>query len=254
LSDLFISNRRPASASATVVLGRFIKAATILFLSAALFTPVGCSRPTPQLPPPAPRIVGYIVGAPDILEIHILPDPEISREVRVRPDGMISIDLVGDVQAAGRTPLEIASDIQTKIGRFKRDAVVNVTVVDSPSQFVTIYGEVRSPGTFPLNAELRVSEAIGQLGGPMPFASLNKVRVIRNLKAGPEVIRIRLGDIQKGDLSTNEVVEAGDLIIVPPTILARVGYAMQMLLFPLQPLISGAAQGGAIYGGYDSAR
>ena len=197
-------------------------------------------------PPPAPTTAGYIVGAPDELLIHILPDPEISCEVRVRPDGMISVDLVGDIQAAGRTPLEIAADIQGQIARFQRDAAVNVTVVSSPSQFVTIYGEVVSPGTFALDTETRVSGAIGRVGGPKPFASLNGVRLIRSMGGQPKIYDIELGDIQRGDLSTNIVVLEGDLIVVPPTMLARVGYAMQMLLFPLQPLLSGAGQVGMV--------
>ena len=219
----------------------------------ALLMSVACSTKV-QPPPAAPTASGYIVGAPDVLLVHILPDPEISREVRVRPDGMISVDLVGDVQAAGRTPLDIASDIQSQIGRFKRDAAVSVTVVSSPSQFVTIYGEVARPGTFALDTETRVSEAIGRVGGPKPFASLNGVRLIRSLGGRAEIFDIELADIQKGDLSTNIVVQEGDLIVVPPTALARVGYAMQMLLFPLQPLLSGAGQVGAVYTGVDGIR
>lgn len=203
-------------------------------------TTLGCGTPPPAPPPPAPSVEGYIVGAPDILLIHVLPEPEIEREVRVRPDGMISVDLVGDVQAAGHTPYQIAQSIQADIGRFKRDAAVNVTVVESPSQFVTVYGEVFRPGTFPLDTETRVSEAIGLVGGARPFASLNNVRVIRTAGKQTQVIEVSLGDIGKGDLSTNIVIEEGDLIVVPPTALARVGYAVQMLLFPFQPLLSAA--------------
>lgn len=200
-------------------------------------------------PPAAPQSVDYVVGAPDVLEIYILPEPVIEREVRVRPDGMISVDLVGDVRAAGRTPNQIAREIESQIARFKRDAAVNVTVVDSPSQFVTIYGEVVRPGTFPLETETRVSEAIGQVGGARAFASLNNVRIIRTSGSETEVIEVNLGDIQKGNLSTNYVVREGDLIVVPPTALAKVGYAFQMLLFPLQPLLSGASSVGAAYTG-----
>lgn len=203
-------------------------------------------------PPQAPPIEGYVVGAPDNLRILILPDPEIERDVRVRPDGMISIDLVGDVQAGGLTPTQIAESIREKITRFKRDAAVSVTVIDSPSQFVTVYGEVTTPGTFSLTAETRVSEAIGQVGGTRPFASLNKIRVVRTDGANTQVLRVRLRDIEKGDLSTNFVVEEGDLIVVPPTGLARVGYAVQMLLFPFQPVISGAASVGAVAGGVNA--
>lgn len=220
--------------------------AALLALIAML--PVACST-TPSGQPAPPPVEGYVVGAPDELRIHILPEPAILREVLVRPDGKISVDLVGDVQAAGRTPFEIATAIQEKIVRFKRDAAVNVAVLSSPSQFVTVYGEVATPGTFALETETRASEAIGRRGGPRPFASLNGVRVIRAMGQGSEIMNVRLGDIQRGDLSTNIVIEKGDLIVVPPTFLAKVGYAFQMLLFPLQPLLSGASTVGAAASG-----
>jgi polysaccharide export outer membrane protein len=122
-------------------------------------------------------------------------------------------------------------------------------VVQSPSQFVTVYGEVLRPGTFPLDTDTRLSEAIGRVGGTRPFASLNAVRVIRTVNGTTEVIRVRLSDISNGDLSTNIAIREGDLIVVPPTTLARLGYAMQMLLFPIQPLISAATTAGSIAGG-----
>ena len=113
-----------------------------ILLGAALLSTFACANPGTTPPPQAPPTEGYVVGAPDNLSILILPEPEIEREVRVRPDGMISIDLIGDVQAGGQTPTQIAEAIREKITRFKRDAAVSVTVVDSPSQFVTIFGEV----------------------------------------------------------------------------------------------------------------
>lgn len=225
----------------------------ILFaLSIALLNPIACLTPDPTPPPIAPPITGYIVGAPDLLAVSILPEPEINREVRVRPDGMISIDLIGDIQAAGRTPFEIAQTIQDSIGRFKRDASVNVSVVESPSQYLTIYGEVARPGTFELATETRVTEAIGQVGGALPFASLNNIRIIRTNGSKTEVIQVRLGDIQKGDLSTNMVVEEGDLIVVPPTWLARVGYVVQMIFFPFQPVLTTAGSVGGTAAGVRS--
>ncbi len=230
-----------------------LRGALRVLVVASLFAVLACARPVSP-PPQAPPIEGYVVGAPDNLRILVLPEPEIQREVRVRPDGMISIDLIGDVQAAGLTPTQIAEVIREKITRFKRDAAVSVTVLDSPSQFVTIYGEVTTPGTFSLTAETRVTEAIGQVGGTRAFASLNKIRVIRTDGASTKVLRVRLKDIQNGDLATNFVVEEGDLIVVPPTGLAKVGYAMQMLLFPLQPLLSGAAQVGSVAGGVNTLR
>lgn len=223
--------------------------ASLVLLCVLALGLAGCGGGTTAPPPSAPPIAGYVVGAPDMLEVHILPEPEIEREVRVRPDGKISIDLIGDIQAAGKTPLEIAAAIRREISRFKRDASVSVTVVDSPSQFVTVYGEVVTPGTFSLDTETRVSEAIGQVGGAKPFASLNKVRVIRSNGVTTDVLHVHLGRIQNGDLSTNFVVREGDLIVVPPTWLARVGYGVQMLLFPFQPVLGAAGSfGGAAAG------
>lgn len=216
---------------------RFEQQVIIVCLSFLFLSVVACSSANPTPPPIAPPVEGYVVGAPDLLVVSILPDPEITREVRVRPDGKISIDLIGDIQASGRTPFEIAQTIQQEIGRYKRDASVNVTVVDSPSQFVTVYGEVAQPGIFPLNTETRLSEAIGRVGGTRPFASLNNVRVIRTNGIKTKVIPIRLGDIMKGDLTTNFVIAKGDLIVVPPTMLARIGYVMQMIFFPFQPVV-----------------
>ncbi len=247
------NERRSSSVAKTGSMSAAKGRAARCLIAASLLASLACSRPmTP--PPQAPPIEGYVVGAPDNLRILVLPDPEIEREVRVRPDGMISIDLIGDVQAAGQTPTQIAEVIRERISRFKRDAAVSVTVLDSPSQFVTIFGEVASPGTFSLTAETRVTEAIGQVGGTRSFASLNRIRVIRTDGATTQVLRVRLKDIQKGDMATNYVVEEGDLIVVPPTAFARAGYAMQMLLFPLQPLISGATSAGAIAGGVNTIR
>ncbi len=224
----------------------------IALLCLAIVGLAGCFTPKPAPPPPAPPVSGYVVGAPDQLLVTILPEPEISREVRVRPDGMISIDLIGDVQASGRTPFEIAAAIQQEIGRFKRDASVNVTVVNSPSQFVTVYGEVVRPGTFPLDTDTRLSEAIGRVGGARPFASLNSIRVIRTIGNETKVIRVRLSDISKGNLSTNIAIRKGDLIIVPPTVLAKIGYAVQMLLFPFQPFIAIGTAAGSVAAGSQS--
>ena len=226
----------------------------VLLSVVLLMSALGCAANQLAPPPVAPQTQGYVVGAPDQLSILILPDPVIERSVIVRPDGMISVDLVGDVQAAGRKPLEIALDIQTQIARYKRDAVVNVTVISSPSQFVTIFGEVSSPGIFSLDTETRVSEAIGRVGGTRPFANLDGVRLIRSTSGETLVLGIDLAAIQKGDLSTNHVVREGDLIVVPPMLLARIGYAMQMLLFPLQPVLSGAATTGSIGMGANGVR
>lgn len=208
-----------------------------LFILIVSLTGVACST-TPLPPPVRPTAETYLVGPPDQLFISILPDPVIERVAVVRPDGMISIDLIGDVQASGRTVQEIANEIEQRVARFKRDARATVSVSSSQSIAVTIFGEVRDPGTFPLTSETRVSEAIGLRGGTTIFGSKRKVRLIRTNGETTRVFTIDLAGIEQGDLSSNLMMRGGDMIVVPPNVLAKIGYGLQVMLFPFQQILS----------------
>jgi polysaccharide export outer membrane protein len=200
----------------------------------------GCST-TPMPPPEVGMLEPYRVGAPDMLEISILPEPASEFSVTVRPDGVITIPLVGEVAVGGRTIPEISRDIEERMGRFKRGAVVTVSLVGAASTDITIMGEVNGTSSFPLVKATRIAEAIGQVGGVTNLASAGKIRVIRS-KAGQTVVhRVDLKAIRKGDLSTNMLLEPGDIVYVPPTFMARIGYVIQSILFPFQPIL-GTAQ------------
>jgi len=221
---------------------RFATLAAVGFALCSL----ACSSPATPAPQPAGPMAfpgPYRVGPPDQLLISILPEPQIDRGVVVRPDGKISIDLVGDVEAQGRTPEEIAADIQERISKYKRDATVTVSVVKADSIAITVLGEVRVPKVFPLQRETRVVEALGEVGGPSFFASKSKIRVVRPAEPTPAVFLVDLDDITDGDLSTNILLSGGDIIYVEPTIFAKIGYALQQVLFPFQQIIGG---GGAM--------
>ena len=201
-------------------------------------------------PAAQPRGAGtesYRVGPPDELFVSVLPEPVIERMAVVRPDGFISIDLIGDVQATGRTVSEISADVQQKISRFKRDAAVTVSVVSAQSNSITIFGQVNAPGTFTLQRDTRISEALGMAGGSTIFASKGRIRVIRSLGPKTEIMMVSLSEIQNGDLESNIELAGGDIIVVPANALARFGFALQTLLFPLQPALSfGASTLGAV--------
>jgi polysaccharide export outer membrane protein len=207
---------------------------------------LGCAT-APVAPPPV-KYEPYRSGAPDALIVTILPDPVLIEEVKVRPDGMITIQLVGDILAGGRTLDEIAADIENRISKFKRGARVTVALAASESQAVTVLGEVRAPGTFPLVKQTRVAEALGMQGGPTIFANIDEIRVIRSLDGKSTVLEIDMAAIRAGDLTTNIQLYAGDIIFVPPTIWARIGYTMQALFFPLSPFMGviNSAMGAAI--------
>ena len=179
----------------------------------------------------------YRVGAPDALSIVILPEPAIEAQVVVRPDGMITVPLIGEVPARGRTIPEITADIEERIARFKRDPHVTVALAGAASTDIVILGEVGRQASFPLVKETRIIEAIGLVGGTTAFGWDSRIRVIRTVNGVTEILRVNLNAIRKGDLRTNLMLEPGDFIYVPPTIWARFGYALNTLLFPFQPIM-----------------
>lgn len=204
---------------------------------AVLAVATGCSSVQPM--PAAPKEPGvYRIAPPDELNVSVLPDPPIDRSVTVRPDGKISIDLVGDVQAAGRTTEEIAAEIQERIAKFKRDPVVTVSLVRSVSSAVTVLGEVTASNNFPLDKDTRLIEAIGRVGGTTQFAAKSRIRVVRTEPDGSTVVLpVNLDRIQSGDLSTNVLLKAGDIVYVPPTIAASIGYWIAGITYPFTQIL-----------------
>jgi polysaccharide export outer membrane protein len=215
--------------------------------SLALLTLValaGCASIDPQPEPQPEKNYGtYRTAPPDQLLVSVLPEPLLERTVVVRPDGMISFDLVGDIPASGRTLDEIAKEIEGKIGEYKRGARVTVALAGSLSISITLLGEVKVPSNFALDRDMRVVEALGRVGGTSIFASRSNARVIRVRDGQTTVIPIDIAAIERGDLRTNIWLMPGDVVYVPPTILARIGYAIAGLTFPFQALI-GSGIGG----------
>jgi polysaccharide export outer membrane protein len=222
--------------------GRILRGIIAILAAAVAASALGCTTTWAPSPIVESRHA-YRVGAPDALVISILPEPAIEAQVTVRPDGMITVPLIGEVLARNRTIPEIAADIEERIARFKRDPHVTVALAGAASTDIVILGEVRRQNSFPLVKETRIIEAIGLVGGTTAFGSTSRIRVIRTDKNGvTRVMRVNLNAIHKGDLSTNLMLEPGDFVYVPPTIWARFGYALNTLLFPFQPFM-GIAMG-----------
>src|SRR5678815_4922077 len=115
---------------------------------------------------------------------------------------MITIQLIGDVPAGGKTTDQVAVDIQNRIGRFKRGALVTVALTEAASPVVSVFGEVRDPTTFALTRQMRISEALGTVGGPTLFANSDEVQLVRP-GSPPREIDVDHDAIQDGDLRTN---------------------------------------------------
>jgi polysaccharide export outer membrane protein len=194
---------------------------------------LGCASTGPPMPP-AKTAELYRVGASDQLTVRVLPDPAIERVVKVRPDGRFSFDLIGDVDASGRTTDEIEADITQRIGEYRQSPSVSIALDQPLSTAVSVLGEVSRPLVFSLERDIRLSEAIAQAGGATQLAAASRVRVIRNTGGQTVTYVANLDAIQAGDGATDLHIERGDLIFVPPATPVSVGYSIRRAIYPLE--------------------
>jgi len=168
-----------------------------LWVLAVVLVVLTSACPTPHPPydykvEPDPRKQEYVLGPSDVLRINVWHNPELSVEVAVRPDGTISMPLIGDVQAAGRTPAQVRTEIAKRLSTFIRDesAIVTVTVAAINSYRFVISGNVEKAGAYSSAHYVTVSEAIALAGGPNRFASADETVIIRTDTARGGVKRI----------------------------------------------------------------
>jgi polysaccharide export outer membrane protein len=167
-------------------------------------------------PAPGSTDPNYVIGAQDVVDISVWKEPEVSRTVPVRPDGMISLPLLGDVQAAGRTPMRLSREITEKLKRFIADPQVTVIVTQINSQRIYIMGEVGRPGAYPLLPGMTVLQALSNAGGFSVFAKLKEIYVLRT--EGDKQVKhpFNYKDVIKGNRpEQNLELKAGDTVVVP---------------------------------------
>ncbi len=162
-------------------------------------------------------IEAYKIGSGDILEIMTWKEPDFTREeVLVRIDGNISFPLLNDVQASGRTPLQLKQDIESKLKDFVDNPVVTVTVKTPGSQKFYILGEVIRTGEYNLTKNLTVLQAFALAGGFTEWASKKEIILLRHEDNKEKIIRINYKNIVRGtDIKQNIFIKANDTIIVP---------------------------------------
>jgi len=162
----------------------------------------------------------YRIGEDDVLQVTVWRNPELSVTVPVRPDGKISVPLIGDVQAGGNTPMQVAAIIKDKLSAYIREPNVAVILTQLRShEFLSrirVTGAVRTPRSMPYRQGMTVLDVVLEAGGVNDFAVPNRTKVYRKLKNKIEVIDIDLGDIlTKGKLETNVELKPGDVVTVP---------------------------------------
>ena len=176
--------------------------------------PQGEQKPTAQpLGPGAPvDSNSYKVGPADILGIRVWDEPQFSEPVIVQENGRITLPLVGDLQAGGLTPVQIAESITKALAKYIVKPLVTVTVQQVGSRRYYMDGEISRPGEYPLVVPTTILEAISKAGGPAPFANTKKIYVLRKDKRLP----FNWKDVLKGKhMDQNILLESGDHIVIP---------------------------------------
>lgn len=163
----------------------------------------------------------YLIGPYDKLEVFVWRAEELSTNVTVRPDGRISVPLVQDMQAAGKTPTELANDLEVALTEYVKAPEVNVIVREFSApldQQVRVLGEAQRPLALPHQADMTVLDVMLGVGGLTEFAAGNRARLIRREGTERKTYRLRLDDLmRRGDVSANVAVQPGDVILIPQT-------------------------------------
>jgi polysaccharide export outer membrane protein len=175
-------------------------------------------EPAPAELPAAKVSASYIIGPGDTLQIFVWRQPELSVSVPVRPDGKVSTPLVEDIVAVGKTPSQLAREMEKVLSEYVRSPQVNVIVSQPISTFsqVKIIGQVAKPQALPFREGITALDAVLAVGGLAPFAAGNRAKIVRSEKGKQRELKIKLDDlINKGDMAQNILLQPGDVLVVP---------------------------------------
>jgi polysaccharide export outer membrane protein len=161
----------------------------------------------------------YLVGPGDTINVFVWRNPDVSGSAVVRPDGKVTLPLVEDLQASGRTTRELARDIEKALSEYIRDPLVSVTAGGFQGDYrqtVRVLGEAAKPLTLPFRENMSVLDVMIAVGGLTDYAAGNRATIIRETKEGQLQKRVRLEDlIRDGDISANVQMAPGDVMIIP---------------------------------------
>lgn len=215
----FLRNRRPALIRCTqvvclVVLG-LCATASAQDKPAETQQPTDAGVPDQRLSTNFPGVVDpnlYKIGTEDVISVRVWREPELTMQQTVRPDGKITMPLIGDVNANDVTPKELTAVITEKLKEFINNPNVMVTVEQVRSKKYTITGEVNRPGSYPLLTATTVLDALTNSGGFRDFANKKKISILR----GGERLRFNYNEVIEGkNMEQNIILANGDLIVVP---------------------------------------
>lgn len=161
----------------------------------------------------------YVIGPGDGLEVFVWGHDDLTTSVQVRPDGLISTPLVEDLQAAGRTPTELARAIETALSEYVRIPTVTVIVQQFVGEYerqIRVVGQAAEPQALNFRNGITLLDVMIEVGGLSEFASGNKAKIVRRQNGEEQVIRVRVADLlNKGEMEQNVRMMPGDVLIIP---------------------------------------
>lgn len=183
---------------------------TLVFASAAVAAP-----PAPSTGPVADA--QYTVKPGDMLQVSVWKEPDLQGPVLVRPDGMFSFPLAGQMDARNKTVSELQQELTTKLKKFISDPVVTVSIQEIKGNKVYVIGQVQKPGDFVVNPRVDVMQALSMAGGTTPFAALGDIMILRRNDVGQQqALPFKYTDVVRGrNLQQNIMLQAGDVVVVP---------------------------------------
>lgn len=201
-------------------MNRYLAGFAVFLLSVLLAGCASSGYSTAGAPPDGePLVDSYRIGVDDMVQVSVWGSPELGITAPVRPDGMISVPLLGDVRAGGRTPTEVSADIQTRLAEYVKSPQVAVILTELRSHEylsrVRVTGAVRQPVSIPYRQGMTVLDAVLAAGGVTEFAAPNRSSLYRRSDDGTASYQVNLDEIlNNGDLTTNFNVAPGDVITV----------------------------------------
>lgn len=203
-------------------ISKYIAAAGALL---ALAVMTGCSN-TPTYPPGGSQTStdwNYLIGPGDSIKVFVWRNPEVSGDFPVRPDGKMTMNLVEDLQASGKTPSQLARDIEKALAKYIQEPIVTVIVAGGTGPFdqqVRVVGEAAKPQALNYREKMSLVDLMIEVGGLTDFAAGNKAYILRTVKnQQPERVGVRLEDLVKGgDISANVDMRPGDVLVIPESL------------------------------------
>jgi len=180
----------------------------------------GCNNaPSPPPGPIANPSPDYIIGPLDTLDIFIWRNPELTQTVPVRPDGRVSVPLIEDLQAAGKTPTQLARDIEARLKKYLQEPIATVIVTSFNGPYdrqVRVVGEAAHPQAIPFREHMTLLDVMIAVGGLTQFAAGNRATLVRSVDGKEAEYGVRISDLVKnGDVSANVAMLPGDVLIIP---------------------------------------